>query len=237
MNTRLEPIKAATLFVEKYFPDCQGAILAGSVVRGQATETSDLDLVIFDGGVASSYRESLIEFGWNIELFVHNLTSYRVFFESDCKEARPSMPRMVSVGKVLKDTGVLAEIRKEATELLEQGPEEWPKETIEMKRYFISDVLDDLIGCQDRGEGMFIAGKLGELVSEFILRTNRQWIGSSKWVVRSLRHHDEKLADEVVEAWDAFYRTNDSEKIVRLVDEVLQPFGGRLFEGFSLGKR
>lgn len=133
--------------------NCQGAILAGNVVRGQATETSDLDIVIFDESLNSSYRESLIEFGWNIELFAHNLSSYRFFFESDCKEARPCMPRMVSEGKILKDKGILKEIKKEAKELLEQVPEKWSKQTIDMKRYFITDALDDLIGCKDRDEG------------------------------------------------------------------------------------
>ncbi|MFE4522915.1 nucleotidyltransferase domain-containing protein [Cytobacillus firmus] len=237
MKNRPEPIEAAFQFIEKHFPNCQGAILAGSVVRGQATDTSDLDIVIFDESLSSSYRVSLIEFGWNIELFAHNLSSYRLFFESDCKEARPCMPRMVSEGKILKDTGVLSEIRKEAKDLLEQGPKEWSKETIDMKRYFITDALDDLIGCQNRGEGIFIANKLGEIVSEFILRSNRKWIGSSKWVVRSLVHHDKELANEFVEAFDTFYKTNDTDKIVSLTDKVLKPFGGRLFEGFSLGKK
>ncbi|MRX72420.1 nucleotidyltransferase domain-containing protein [Bacillus lacus] len=237
MEKRPQPIEAAFLFTQKHFPHCQGAILAGSVVRGQATKTSDLDIVIFDENISSSYRVSLIEFGWNIELFAHNLSSYRFFFESDCEEARPCMPRMVSEGKILKDTGVLSEIRKEAKELLEQGPKEWSKETIDLKRYFITDALDDLIGCQNRGEGIFIANKLGELVSEFILRSNRKWTGSSKWIVRSLAHYDEELANEFVEAFDAYYKTNDIAKIVRLTDKVLKPFDGRYFEGFSLGKK
>ncbi|WP_108671353.1 nucleotidyltransferase domain-containing protein [Peribacillus acanthi] len=236
MKNRPDPIEAAFGFIDKHFPTCQGAILAGSVVRGQATETSDLDIVIFDESLSSSYRVSLIECGWNIELFAHNLSSYRSFFEKDCNEARPCMPRMVSEGKILKDTGVLSEIRKEANDLLDQGPKEWSRETIDMKRYFITDALDDLIGCQIRSEGIFIANKLGELVSEFILRSNRKWIGSSKWVVRSLVHHDKKLANEFVEAFDTFYKTNEIDQIVSFTDKVLEPFGGRLFEGFSLGE-
>lgn len=58
-----KPIEAATLFVIRIYPQCQGAILAGSVVRGEATDTSDLDIVIFDNKISSSYRESLIQFG------------------------------------------------------------------------------------------------------------------------------------------------------------------------------
>jgi hypothetical protein len=76
---KLEALEAAKRFISTYFPDCQGALLAGSVVRGEATDTSDLDIVVFDNSIRSAYRESLIEFGWPIEVFVHNFTSYQHF--------------------------------------------------------------------------------------------------------------------------------------------------------------
>jgi hypothetical protein len=219
-----------------HFSNCHGALLAGSVVRGEATETSDLDIVIFDSNLQSAYRESLIEYGWNIEVFVHNLTSFKEFFKSDCERARPSLPKMVSEGIVLKDSGIMEAIKQEAKDLLAKGPAEWSAETIRIKRYFITDALDDFIGCSMRGEEIFIANTLAELVSEFVMRTNRQWIGTSKWVIRSLRNYDEKFADQFVNAFDIFYKTGHKEKIILMVDEILQPFGGRLFQGFSLGK-
>lgn len=233
---RIEPYKAAELFTSKHFPNCHGALLAGSVVRGEATETSDLDIVIFDKNLKSAYRESVIDFGWNIEVFVHNLSSYKEFFKSDSKRARPSLPKMVSEGIVIIDSGIIESIKQEANDLLEKGPEEWSAETIKIKRYFITDSLDDFIGSTNRAEEIFIANTLAELVSEFVLRTNRKWIGTSKWVVRSLRNYDEKFADHFVEAFDSFYKTSDKNKIIVMVDEILQPFGGRLFRGFSLGK-
>jgi predicted nucleotidyltransferase len=233
---RMEAYKAAELFTLNHFPNCHGALLAGSVVRGEATETSDLDIVIFDKNLKTAYRESVFEFGWNIEVFVHNLTSYKEFFKSDCERARPSLPKMVSEGIVLRDSRIMDLIKQEAKDLLEKGPEEWSAETIRIKRYFITDALDDFIGCTMRAEEIFIANTLAELVSEFVLRTNRQWIGASKWVVRSLRNYDEKFAARFVEAFDTFYKTGDKNKIIVMVDDILQPFGGRLFQGFSLGK-
>jgi hypothetical protein len=233
---RIDPYRAAELFTLNHFPNCHGALLAGSVVRGEGTETSDLDIVIVDGNLQSAYRESFIEFGWNIEVFVHNLSSYKDFFKSDCERARPSLPKMVSEGIVLKDSGIMEAIKQEAKDLLVRGPEEWAAETIRMKRYFITDALDDFIGCSVRAEEIFIANTLAELVSEFVLRTNRRWIGSSKWLIRSLRNYDEKFADLFVDAFDIFYKTGDKNRIIVMVDDILQPFGGRLFQGFSLGK-
>ncbi|MEE3953487.1 nucleotidyltransferase domain-containing protein [Peribacillus frigoritolerans] len=233
---RLNPIEAAQQFIFKHFPNCQGALLAGSVIRGEATKTSDLDIVVFDKTLSSPYRESLIDFGWAIEVFVHNLTSYKHFFESDYERARPSMPRMVLEGIILKDDRIIESIKKEAKEILEQGPKKWSDETIKTKRYFITDALDDLIGCTNRAEEIFIANTLAELVSEFYLRTNLQWIGASKWIVRSLKQYDQKFADHFVDAFDVLYKTGDKNKVVLLVNKVLEPYGGQLFDGFSLGK-
>lgn len=206
------------------------------MIRGEGTETSDLDLVIFDQSVRSSYRESLLDFGWAIEVFVHNLTSYQQFFEDDCKWARPSLPTMVSEGIILKDDGVVECIEKEAKRLLAKGPEEWSFETINTKRYFITDALEDFIGCSNRGEELFIANTIAELASEFVLRTNRKWMGASKWTVRSLRKYDEEFTKQLIEAFDHFYRTGSKTAVIQLVDYILQPYGGRLFDGFSLGK-
>ncbi|GKU83090.1 nucleotidyltransferase domain-containing protein [Niallia sp. NCCP-28] len=233
---RLEPLKAAKLFVDKHFPYCQGAVLAGSVVRGQETITSDLDIVVFDKGIHTSYRESLIEFGWAIEIFVHNLTSYKHFFDRDYHNAKPSMPRMVWEGIILKDEGILESIKKEAKSLLDKGPERWTKELLTIKRYFITDALDDFIGSTKRGEELFIANTLAELLQEFVLRANGCWIGSSKWIIRALKEYDEALAEKFVEAFEDYYRLGEKDKVIHLCDMVLKPYGGRLFEGFSLGK-
>ncbi|ASN06960.1 nucleotidyltransferase domain-containing protein [Virgibacillus necropolis] len=233
---RLLPVEAAEQFVDRFFPKSLGAVLGGSVVRGEETSTSDLDIVVIDNTIKYAYRESLIEFGWPIEVFVHTMTSYKKFFEIDYKRARPSLQRMISEGVILKDTGVIELIKKEANEILDKGPEKWTEEIIRQKRYFITDALDDFIGSTNRSEQIFIVNYLAEAVHEFTLRTNGHWIGSSKWIVRALRQYDENVAEEFVEAFDAFYKNNEKEKIIKLVHTTLKPFGGRLFEGFSMGK-
>jgi predicted nucleotidyltransferase len=233
---KLKPIEAAKQFIYKHFPDCQGAVLAGSVVRGEATDTSDLDIVVLDRSIKSAYRESLIDFGWAIEVFVHNLTSYKHFFNLDYQNAKPSMQRMILEGIILKDEGIIDSIKEEAKEILENGPEKWTEEIIRTKRYYITDVLDDFIGCKIRAEEIFIANSLAELIQEFVLRTNGRWTGSSEWIIRSLKQYDVKFTEEFVEAFDAFYKTGEKRKVVLLSEMVLEPYGGRLFEGFSSGK-
>jgi hypothetical protein len=234
---KLKPIEAARKFVMEKFPNCDAALLAGSVVRGEYTSTSDLDIVVFDVNLEGAYRESFRMYGWPIEVFVHNKTSYHDFFKSDCERARPTLPRMVSEGLVLVDTGIVDLIKREAQELLDEGPALWTAETIELKRYMLTDALDDFLGSTNTAEDIFIANALAEAVHEFFLRTNGQWIGAAKWIVRALSQYDEVFAVEFVRVFELFYKTGSKDGIIELTDKVLQPHGGRLFEGFSLGKK
>lgn len=234
MKAELSPLETAEKFVKERFSDCDAALLAGSVTRGEATVTSDLDIVIFDKNLSSAYRESLIAYGWPIEVFVHNLHSYKLFFESDVKRARPSLPRMVAEGKIIRKSEFLPEIIEEAKRIIETGPEEWTKKEIEFKRYFITDTLDDFIGSNNKAEEIFIAGTLAEQLQEFVLRTNKRWVGKSKWVVRELNHYDPVFTEQFVEAFTQFYRTGNKKLVIEMAELILEPFGGRLFDGFSV---
>ena len=229
-------IQLAIELIRTKNPECEAAFLAGSVVRGEATATSDLDIVVFDPFVSASYRESFMYEGWPVEWYVHNLESYYSFYQNDCTRGRPSMPKMVSEGAILQDKGRAKALQKEAEIILRNGPDPWGEETIRGKRYFLTDVLEDFIGATDRGEELCCAAALADQVHEFILRTNKQWTGSSKWIVRALTSYNPKLAAEFVRVFDQYYVTREKEEVIAFVDQALLPYGGRLFDGFSLGK-
>jgi len=48
--------------------------------------------------------------------------------------------------------------------------------------------------------------------------------------------YDETFTHQFINAFDIFYKTGAKEHIFKLVNNVLEPYGGRLFESFSLGK-
>ena len=81
----MKPIEAAQSIITSQFSNCDVALLGGSVARGEATKTSDLDIVIFDQSLSSCYRESFYSNGWPVEVFVHNFETYKTFFKSDCE--------------------------------------------------------------------------------------------------------------------------------------------------------
>ncbi|WP_258166013.1 nucleotidyltransferase domain-containing protein [Bacillus sp. MYb209] len=223
--------------IASQFPNCDVALLGGSVARGEATKTSDLDIVIFDQSLSSCYRESFYSNGWPVEVFVHNFETYKTFFKMDCDRGRPSLPQLVLEGFVLKGKVEIVErLKREANDLLMKGPDKWTEETKKQKRYFITDALDDLIGATKREEELFIANLLADLVHEYVLRVNGQWLGNSKWFIRVLKRYDEVYAEKFVMVFDHFYKTGEKKELIAFIEKTLEEYGGRMFEGFSIGK-
>lgn len=83
--------------------------------------------------------------------------------------------------------------------------------------------LDLITGCT-----------LAEQLHEFVLRTNKRWVGKSKWVVRELNRYDPVFTEQFVEAFSHYYETGNKNKVTELAELILEPFGGRLFDGFSI---
>jgi hypothetical protein len=230
---RISARQAAIKFVESYFPNCEVAYLAGSVVRGEETESSDLDIIIIDSSVGESYRQSLTEFDWPIEVFVHNMFTYKNFFKENIDRARPSLPQMCAEGIILRDTGHASRIKNEALQLLKAGPTPWRSIEIERARYHLTDLLNDLEGSTNGIEDLFVVSKLADLTHEFVLRVNGHWIGEGKWIIRALKEYNEDFAARFAEVFDLYYSSREKAGVIHFVDEIIAPYGGRLFEGYS----
>lgn len=228
--------QTARLIVESRYPDCDAALLAGSFVRGQATATSDLDLIIFRESIPASYRESFTFDEYPVEAFVHSSTTIRDFFRQDRERGRPSMQRMVAEGLVLRDHDLLKPLKEYAeSELLAGPPVLSPAET-DRARYFLTDLLDDFIGVTERSEGLGIAARLLEQATDFRLRTSGHWTGQGKWLIRSLETIHPVEAGRLVEAFESYFRSDEKQAVIDLLEQWLAERGGRYFDGFSLGK-
>ena len=229
----MDTLDAARAFIDQHFPECTAAFIAGSIVRGEATATSDLDIVIITTREETPYRASFIAFGWPIEVFVHNASSYRAYFAHDAREREPALPVMCAEGIILLDQdGTARRIKDEARTLLEQGP--WPLSEAEITntRYMLTDALDDFIGTTTLGENYLIANRLAVVAAQFFLAYHRQWIGDGKWLIRALKRFDPAKAQQLTTALERFYQLGSKDELIRFAEQALEPVGGRLFEGY-----
>src|SRR5437764_5257361 len=147
MLARSDFADAGRRFVEAEFPECRAAFLAGSVLRGEGTPTSDLDIVIITDREGTPYRESFARDGWPIDVFVHNERSIEDFFEQDAKRYQPSLQQMCAEGLLLRDVDSAgARIKEEARRQLEAGPQPLTPGELDRLRYTVTDLLDDFSG-------------------------------------------------------------------------------------------
>src|SRR4051812_236813 len=119
-----EGVSSARRFLAAQFPECDAAFLAGSVVRGDATPTSDLDIVVLTSLREVPYRESFVWESWPVEASTHEEKPLMYSSDQDARRYLPSLQQMCAEGIVLRGgDGLAARIKEEARRQLEAGPE------------------------------------------------------------------------------------------------------------------
>lgn len=231
---RPDPRKAASDILSARYPQARLVFLCGSVLRGEATSTSDLDLVVVFEKLPNAYRESFIHEGWPIEVFAHDPETLAYFFDViEPQSAGPALAWMVQEGVPLPQEDAFSdELKARANAMLAKGPAAWTTEEFAQKRYAITDVLDDLRESRSKEEALAGGVKLYGLLVEFFFRSRRLWVPRGKHVPRALRRTDPVEAEHFIAGFDAFMKTGELGAWLALAERWLEPHGGLEFAGY-----
>ena len=223
---------ARGVLLERY-PNADAAIVGGSVVRGEGSPTSDLDLLVVIGGLSAPFRESFTSHEWPVQASVNNLQSWRHLFDTNVRRRRPFVVRLCSEGVVLLDKdGLGTKIKRQAEQTLASGPPPMTHEELALARYVVTDLLDDLVGARSQPEAYYVAAELSGAAVNLLLGSRRRWLATGKWLDRELRALDPNRAEGMVAAQEALYRAGDGGPLTKWVTAVLDEVGGRLFDGY-----
>ncbi len=235
MRTPEQAEQIAKKVVEEKFPSALVAFCAGSIVRGEGTDSSDIDLVVVHSQLKRAYRESFLFEGCPIEAFVHDPSTLKYFFtEMDAKSGTPSLPQMVVEGiAVWGSEGNARQFKEIAAKLIAAGPAPLSEEDISNRIYGITDLVDDFKSPRSRIEAIGIATRLYESLGDFALRSQNQWSGAGKQIPRALQRYSPGLAEDFNSAFESFFAKNDRKPILDLAEKLTQPFGGFLFDDYK----
>src|SRR5690349_7126567 len=104
----VDVLAVARLVVSQRYPGAAVAFAAGSLVRGEGTAYSDLDLVVVYPTLPAAYRESFRFDGLPVEVFVHDPGTLEYFFvEMDAASGIPALPQMVVEGHEIPGANAL----------------------------------------------------------------------------------------------------------------------------------
>ncbi len=228
----MTPIEAAHAVLDRY-PEADSAFLAGSVVRGEATPSSDLDIVMLFEHLDHAFRESFFEADWPVEVFAHDRETIEYYFlEEDRASGIGSLMWMVHDGIAIPDaTPLNVAVKARALELIREGPIPWDKAALDYSRYTLTNLVDDLLDARNADEERAILTACYSVVSHHILRSRGNWSATGKMIPRRLHALDPAIASAFNTAFAAAFSGN-VESLVKFVDSTLEGVGGRLFDGY-----
>ena len=172
--------------------------------------------------------------GWRIDAFIHDLGTLRYFFEEiDGKSGMPALPQMILTGVLITPSSPLSEeIKHLARRVIDAGPPPWTTDQLDRARFFITDLLDDILCPQNRAEQVATTAKLYDLLAEFYFRAQNKWQASGKTILHYLKKQDYELFSMYRDAFDALFKHNHTQQLEALVLKILEPYGGLLWEGY-----
>jgi hypothetical protein len=224
---------ARSIHADRY-EDAVAIFAAGSIVRGEGTPFSDLDLVVVYTQLPCAYRESFRFGGYPVEAFVHDPATLEYFFlEVDRPSGVPTLPQMVAEGIEIPGPGeVSRELKRRAAAVLHAGPPALDSASERRMRYFVSDLLDDLRAPRSHAELIAAGARLYEHLADYHLRRRGLWSAKGKAVPRVLRQADAALCAAYCDAFADLFARSDAQAVIRLTEDLLKESGGPLFDGF-----
>jgi hypothetical protein len=168
-----------------------------------------------------------------VETFVHDVESLNQYLEKERKKAFSPLMQMIVEGiEIPKPCKLSAELKKFARETKERKPPKFNKEELDRMRYSITNFVDDLRQPRSKFELTATGTALYTALSEFYFRSNDLWLAKHKSIPRELKNADVAFQERFCLAFEDLFANGQSEKVIRLAEEVLKAHGGFLFDGY-----
>ncbi|WP_295699245.1 nucleotidyltransferase domain-containing protein [Lapillicoccus sp.] len=238
MMSQENAIADARRCVGEWFPDARAAWLGGSIVRGDATANSDLDIAVLLTGPPAPFRDTRRFASWPVELFVHTDASLAHYRATDLARRQPTLMRLIGESVVLVDVdGSGARLQEDCLRQVTAGPGATPQNEIDVLRYAVTNLVDDLSPDVDPRERTAVVTLLWSSAAELVLAAYGRWNGTGKGLVRELVQLDGHLSTAWATRLDTGLRSavaGDVGDLVLVAAEVLDLVGGRLLEGYRV---
>ncbi|HVN00002.1 MAG TPA: nucleotidyltransferase domain-containing protein [Caulobacteraceae bacterium] len=224
---------AARVLCARY-PEALCGLAAGSLIRGEGTEGSDLDLIVLFAALPNARRESFVFEGLPVDAFIHDPETLDWTLSEEVRGGRPAMIHMVGRSRVVGPEPEPGRAwRARAQRLHRAGPAPLTDERRDLLRYHIADRVWDLRDPRPSEQVVAIGFWLYDPLAELILRSRGAWGASGKWIPRRLAELDPELAARFAAAFHAIVAQADPAPLIDLAEWAMAPVGGPLFDGYA----
>jgi hypothetical protein len=227
------PVAAARNIVKERYPGAVCAFASGDWQRREETPFSLVSIVVIMTRVETAHRESLRVDQIPMEVFVHDPESWdSLSLKKDRVKGDAAVVKVIAQGEpLLAGSAMASEMQQRAKALLASGPEPLSEDQIQEKRYQISVLMNELRAPRGHGEAMGSLSVLHETLANFYLRGRGLWSASGAEIPKALQAADAEFAKRWQRVFTSAFM-GDRHAVMGLVDEVLEPHGGFLFDGY-----
>lgn len=226
----------ALRFCDAEYRGATTIVLGGSSSSGRRTATSDIDLLLiapaatFGEGVADDHGEARVahRHGERLDVFAYTVAGFRDWAERDFGSLRPVLPYLLTEGMPLRAGDEFEPLRRWSAERLVAGPRPTAHQ-LELRRYAITDLIDDLGDATDPLAVAAIRADLLRALGELATLAAGAWLGSGKWLARRLRAADPAAAERL----EAFAAERDPSHAAAAASRMLDGLGGRVDADFT----
>jgi len=218
------------------YPQAKVVFLAGSLVRGEGTSTSDLDLVVVFDHIPCAFRESFFSGKWPVEAFVHDPHTLEYFFrEVDRPSGFPALPSMIAEGIEIPGVTEFSDtLKRLSVATLNEGPPKWSEKDLKNSRYAITDLIEDMKDPRSPQELHATATVIYSALANHYFRSKNIWSAKGKAIPRRLKAVDLDFAGRFLNSFESLFSENYANEVIALAEEILKSDGGFLFEGHKL---
>lgn len=227
-----DPLNTIKKLIKERYSEAKVVFWGGSIAKAEISKNSDLDLVIIYEQLPDAYREAFVYDNWPIDAFVNDIKSLNYLFNQAKKTSLIlGLPAMVAEGIEVTEKSLLGnQLREQALTLLQSEPSV-SVDQLKLRRFKITDLLDDLKEPKNKHEQLAIIFEVYKQLAEFYLLANKKWIGSGKQLPRLLKKYNSEIAEEF---YIAFSDISDIAKVSTFAEKILAPHGGLIWDGFRL---
>lgn len=162
-----------------------------------------------------------------VEVFAYTEAGFEQWAERGLEQCRPVIVDMLVHGVAVLDDQLVEGLRERWTPVLARGPVV-DQQRIDLLRYAVTDLLDDLRDAHDPFERHVTLAALLEQVAALALLSNGRWLGAGKHLARRLREWNPVRAAALATPFIA----GDAAGFLAAAERELDRAGGRLREGF-----
>lgn len=199
-----------------------GIVAAGSILRGDAAPTSDLDIYVIHRG---TFRQRVQKYfcGVPAEIFVNPPATIETYLCDEAADGRPITAHMLATGFVVLDADpVVTELRGKSAQIL-ASPPVFPKDAVVWARYMAAcryEDASDMISRDAAAADMLMGPVLCDML-HFHLKKNGSFVPRHKDLLSVVEQQDPAIGGLARRYWETSSHSERMSLAAQLADLIL----------------